>query len=90
MKMNLNEKVLLKLIMYNYFYLNIPSMSQCISLMRSENNKDIRNLSTILYECFMFIIIINALNLQFCHIDAIYDDKSLERSICHWSIILQH
>ncbi len=31
-----------------FFYLERPSMLQCIKLMRSENNKDIRNLSLFL------------------------------------------
>ena len=44
-----NEKVILNRLQYvSNFYLKRPSMFQCINLMRSENNKDIRNLSLFL------------------------------------------
>ena len=56
-----NEKVILNRLQYvSKFYLKRPSMFQCINLMRSENNKDIRNLSLFLinviclYKWFMF------------------------------------
>ncbi len=44
-----NEKVVLNRLKYvSIFYLKRPSMLQCINLMRSENNKDIRNWSLFL------------------------------------------
>ncbi len=44
-----NEKVVLNRLKYvSIFYSKRPSMLQCINLMRSENNKDIRNLSLFL------------------------------------------
>ena len=44
-----NEKVVLNRLTYvSTFQFKQPSMFQCINLMRSENNKDIRNLSLFL------------------------------------------
>ncbi len=44
-----NEKVVLNRLKYvSIFYLKTPCILQWINLMRSENNKDIRNLSLFL------------------------------------------
>ncbi len=44
-----NEKVVLNRLKHiSIFYSKRPTMLQCINLMRSENNKDIRNLSLFL------------------------------------------